>query len=33
MNIYACKKKKTHTHSYCGSKKSVVEFVVDVEFV
>jgi hypothetical protein len=36
MNIYACKKKTekiTHTHSYCGSKKSVVGFVVDTELV
>ena len=28
------KKRKTkHTHSYCGSKKSVVELAVDTEFV
>ncbi len=32
MNIYACKRKThRHTQSYCGSKKSVVGFVVDVE--
>jgi hypothetical protein len=26
-------KKHTHTHGYCGSKKSVVGFAVDTELV
>jgi hypothetical protein len=35
-NEYICmqkEKKHTHTHGYCGSKKSVVGFAVDTELV
>ncbi len=34
-NEYICmqKTKHTHTHAYCGSKKSVVGCIIDTEFV